>query len=554
MHHRFRLITALVLVAASAVPVAKGERTTSTSQKRPNIIVIMADDMGYSDLGCYGSEIRTPNLDRLAREGLRFTRFYNAARCCPTRASLLTGLYPHQAGIGHMVSSHGPKFPGYQGYLNDRCVTIAEALRQGGYQTLMAGKWHVGEERPHWPVDRGFDHSFSLISGASNYFRLDNNRSMAIDDQAYQPPREGFYMTDAFSKNAVALIAQAAKKSEPFFLYLPFTSPHWPLHALPEDIARYRGKYREGWDALRKARHARMIEMGIVDPKWDLSPKDPKAPEWDRLPEARRDDLDLRMAVYAAQIDRMDQGIGHVLAKLDELKISDSTLILFLADNGGCAEEIDRGVQGAPAGEADSFLSYGLPWANASNTPFRRYKHWTHEGGISTPLIARWPSVIQKKGELTAQVGHLIDILPTCLDAAGVPYPESFNGHEIRPTEGKSLRPIFEGRIRDPHPAIFWEHEGNRAVRQGSWKLVARYKEPWELYNMEEDRTELHNLAEANPDKVAELSALYDAWAARADVRPWEEVQRADAERKAAQKGKAQPKAKPKRNAGNRSS
>ena len=503
----------------------------------------MADDMGYSDLGCYGSEIATPNLDRLAGEGIRFTQFYNAARCCPTRASLLTGLYPHQAGIGHMVGDRGPKYPGYRGELSDRCVTIAEALGRGGYQTYQVGKWHVGEDRPHWPFDRGFQQAYSLISGASNYFRLDPQRKMAINDQRYYPPSEGFYMTDAFSQNAVKFIDGAARKPEPFFLYLAYTSPHWPLHAHPEDIAKYRGKYRDGWDALRKKRHQKMIELGIVDPKWPLSPRAPRAADWEQLTESRKDDFDLRMAVYAAQIDRMDQGIGKVLARLDELKLADSTLVMFLADNGGCAEEIDRGTPGVPAGPADSFLSYGLPWANASNTPFRRFKHWTHEGGISTPFIARWPGVIQGAGALTPQVGHLIDVLPTCLDAAGVDYPREYHSHAIRPTEGRSLKPVFEGKRREGHAAIFWEHEGNRAVRQGPWKLVSAFKDPWELYHLEADRTEVTNLAAKHPEKVQELSRLYDEWAARADVVPWEEILRVDAQKKEAAKSKARSKA-----------
>lgn len=518
-----------VLAMIAAAPLTA---SAQTGNSRPNIILIMADDMGYSDVGCYGSEIKTPNIDRLAKEGVRFTQFYNGARCCPTRAALLTGLYAHQAGIGHMVGDHGKRFPGYRGFLNDRCVTIGEALRPGGYQTIHVGKWHVGEDRSHWPVDRGFNPTFSLISGASNYFRLDPTRKMAINDTLYQPPRDGFYMTDAFSQNAVKLIDEAARKPEPFFLYLAYTSPHWPLHALPEDIAKYRGKYRDGWDALRLKRHKRMIELGIVDPKWPLSPRAPRALAWDDLTEDRKDDYDLRMAVYAAQIDRMDQGIGKVLAKLDELKLSDSTLVMFLADNGACAEEIDRGKPGVPAGSADSFLSYGLPWANASNTPFRRFKHWTHEGGVSTPLIARWPKVIKETGTLTPQVGHLIDLLPTCLDVAGVAYPTEYQGRSIRPVEGKSLRPIFEGKTREGHAAIFWEHEGHRAVRQGPWKLVAVFNGPWELYNMENDRTERDDLASNEPAKVAELSALYDQWAERADVVPWEEIRKSDAARK----------------------
>ena len=312
------------------------------TERRPNIVLIMADDMGFSDIGCYGSEIRTPNLDGLAARGIRFTQFYNTARCCPTRSSLLTGLYAHQAGVGHMVSDRG--FPAYQGYLNDRSVTIAEALRPAGYTTLMAGKWHVGEDRPHWPVDRGFDRYFGLISGGSNYFRLDPGRQMALDNQPYTPPAEGFYMTDAFTDHALGFLDQAAAKTQPFFLYLAYTAPHWPLHALPEDIARYRGRYRMGWDALRIARHRRMIELGLVDRRWPLTPRDSRAPAWGEITDQEM--RDLRMAVYAAQIYRMDQNIGRVLERLRAIGAEENTLVLFLADNGGCAEEVNRG---APA-------------------------------------------------------------------------------------------------------------------------------------------------------------------------------------------------------------
>ena len=489
---------------------------------RPNIVIIMADDMGFSDVGCYGSEIHTPNIDRLAAGGVRFTQFYNTARCCPTRASLLTGLYPHQAGIGHMVGDYG--HPGYRGFLSDRCVTIAEVLREAGYTTLMSGKWHVGEKRPHWPCDRGFERYFGLISGGSNYWRLDKGRQMAVDNTPYTPP-ETFYMTDAFADHAVQFIDAHGRGEKPFFLYLPFTSPHWPLHAHPQDIAKYTSKYMIGWDELRRRRHKRMIELGLVDARWRITPRDTQAKAWEDV--ENKADWDLKMAVYAAQIDRMDQGIGRIIAKLRELKIERNTLVLFLADNGGCAERIDRGKKGVPPGPADSFLSYGLPWANASNTPFRRYKHWVHEGGISTPLIAHWPDVI-KPDQMTPQPGHLIDLMATCVDVAGATYPKARNGKPITPLEGKSLMPIFQGKTRKGHDAIYWEHEGNRAVRQGKWKLVSRHPGrharrpgPWELYDLEADRTELNNLAETHPEKVRQLAALYTAYAERAAVRPW---------------------------------
>ncbi|MBI4581514.1 MAG: arylsulfatase [Planctomycetes bacterium] len=478
---------------------------------------MMADDMGFSDLGCYGAEIATPNLDRLAAGGLRFTQFYNTARCCPTRAALLTGLYQHQAGIGAMVGNGGT--PAYQGYLNDHCLTIAEVMKTAGYRTYMAGKWHVGEDRPHWPCDRGFDRYFGLISGASNYFVLDKGRKMARDNEPFVPDDPKFYMTDAFADAAVDFINDHGKSEQPFFMYVAFTAPHWPLHAWPQDIAKYRGKYMIGWDGLREQRHRRMIEMGLVDGSWPLTPRDPRVPAW--ADTTNKEDWDLRMAVYAAQIDRMDQNVGRILEALHRTGADEKTLILFLADNGGCAEVVDRGSPGVPPGPKESFASYGIGWANASNTPFRLYKHFVHEGGISTPLIAYWPGVIKSGGQPCRQVGHVIDLMATCVDVAGATYPTTYQGRAITPLEGRSLAPAFEGKVRSPHQAIYWEHERNRAVRQGNWKLVARAQQPWELFDVEADRTEMHNLAAQQPDRVREMSKLYHAWAARVGVKDW---------------------------------
>jgi arylsulfatase len=337
-----------------------------------------------------------------------------------------------------------------------------------------------------------------------------------------RPKDDSFYLTNLFADNAVKFLDQNGRGPKPFFLYMAFTSPHWPLHALPEDIGRYRGKYRIGWDELRRRRHVRMIEMGIVDKRWEITPRDAEVPAWDQVPEKDRDRYDLLMSVYAAQIDRMDRNIGRILDKVKELGQEQNTLILFLADNGGCAEKIDRGEKGAPAGGSDSFLSYGPPWANASNTPFRLYKHWVHEGGISTPLIAYWPGRIAKPGSLTRQPGHLIDIMATCADVAGARYPATFQGRPVTPLEGRSLAPIFAGKQRAAHPYLCWEHEGNRAVRQGDWKLVAQFRKPWELYNLAHDRTELHDQAASNPAKVKELTAAYEAWAKRCGVVPFE--------------------------------
>lgn len=472
----------------------------------------MADDMGFSDLGCFGSEIDTPNLNSLAAKGIRFTNFYNTARCCPTRAALLTGLYSHQAGIGHMVADMGA--PSYQGFLNDRSVTIAEALKPAGYTTLMAGKWHVGENRPHWPTDRGFDRYFGLITGADNYFRPE--RQMALEDQPWKPaPGQKFYMTDAFTDYAVERIGEQAGKANPFFLYLAYTAPHWPLHAWPEDIKKYRGRYLKGWDTLREERHARQKKLGVVDPHWAMTPRDTEVPAWESV--QNKDDFDLRMSVYAAQIDRLDQNIGRVLNKLRETGQEENTLIMFLSDNGGCAEEKIRGETLAGAiGTADSFTSYGKPWANSSNTPFRLYKHWVHEGGIAAPFIAYWPAQIRKGNTFHHSPAHVIDLMATCIDVAGAQYPAG----KI-PLEGKSFAPAFTGKKRDLHDAIFWEHEGNRAVRQGKWKLVSKHPSGWELYDLEADRTELHDLAASQPDRVKSMTSLYDAWAKKCGVQPW---------------------------------
>ncbi len=501
--------------------------STKPARRQPNIVLIMADDMGYSDLGCYGGEVHTPNLDRLASEGIRFSQFYNGARCCPTRASLLTGLYAHQAGIGFMVGNLG--YRAYQGHLNEQCVTIAEALRPAGYRTMMSGKWHVGEDRPHWPRDRGFDRYFGLISGAANYFDPTKTkadgvvRKMALDDQPYTPPKESFYITDAFTDHAVTFLDECRQDDKPFFLYLAYTAPHWPLHAWPEDIAKYQGKYRKGWDRLREERRARMIEMGLIREEWAMSPRDKETWPWDE--EKNQELMDLKMAVYAAQIERMDAGIGRVLRKIEELGKRDNTLVMFLADNGGCAEGgptgFDNRKNGLPPGGVDSYMSYGLSWANASNTPFRRYKHWVHEGGIATPFIVSWPAAIKKGGTITHEVGHIIDVMATCVDAAGAEYPRTHKGQAVTPLEGKSLVPIFRDGGKKGHDALFWEHEGNRAVRQGRWKLVRAHGGPWELYDLEADRTELHDLAGKHPDKVQELTALYEGWATRCGVRPW---------------------------------
>ena len=521
---------------------------TEKSQ-RPNIIVILVDDMGFSDIGCCGSEINTPNLDRLGDEGVIFSGMYNCARCCPTRASLLTGLYPHTAGVGHMVNNLG--ITEYQGYLSDRCVTIAEALKLGGYRTLMSGKWHVGgyysTDASSWrpgevghpmPIQRGFDEHWGTLSGAGSYFWP---HTLIHDDTFIDRPDDGFYLTDAISEHACEMIDRAVNDEQPFFLYAAYTAPHWPLQAWEEDIERYRGKYAQGWDALRTSRHEEMKGKGIVNEKWEITPRDETVPPWEDIQEQTWESL--RMAVYAAQVDRLDQGIGQLLDKLEERGIADNTLVMFLSDNGGCAELLrEDGPRGSVRGEtldghtvklgnyventpgdADSFMSYDTQWANASNTPFRLYKHWVHEGGISTPLLVRWPERI-KAGHMVHSPAHVIDIMATCLDAAGVAYPDEYDNREIAPLEGESLIPActLDGWKR-ARP-IFWEHEGNCAVRMENWKLVKKFPGAWELYDMIEDRTELNDLASANVPQTQRMVEAYERYAERTNVLPWERV------------------------------
>jgi len=513
--------------------------TRAADAPRPNIVIILADDLGFSDFGCYGSEIATPNIDRLAANGTRFTQFYNTGRCCPTRASLLTGLYSHQVGIGHMVEDRGS--PAYRGDLGRNGVTIAEALKPVGYRTAMSGKWHVasaldGKNKDSWPRQRGFDRFYGLLGSVRSYY----DPPTLTDDNTLIRAGKDFYLTDAITDHAVASIAEMSKEKAPFFLYVAYTAPHWPMHAKPEDIAKYKDKYKHGWDTLRKERHERMIDMGLVKKEWGLTPRDTGVPAWDK--ETDKDWQAMRMAVYAAMIDRMDQGVGRIRKQLKDSNRDDNTLILVLADNGGCAEEMtaewrnrfpEKTRDGTPTkvgndpkvmpGPEHVFQSYGLGWANASNTPFRLYKHWSHEGGIATPLIAHWPATI-KKPAITHQPGHLIDIMATCLEVAGAEYPKKHGDHAITPLEGKSLLPIIQGKTRPGHDALFWEHEGNKAVRMASWKLVSRHPDAWELYDLDADRTEMLNLASKQPDRVKEMAAKYAAWADRVGVRPWEKV------------------------------
>ena len=528
MNRRDFLKTAAAWGAAAAAwpGICRAEAATS----RPNIIVIMTDDMGFSDLGCYGSEIATPNLDALAAGGLRFTQFYNTGRCCPTRASLLTGLYPHQAGVGHMTGDRGPGHPAYRGRLMKRCVTIGEVLGPAGYHTFVTGKWHVGaREKSWWPLGRGFDRFFGCPQGGGFYFRVSTSKGMrqvvrderVIYDSRHDPP-DGWYATDAWTDEGIKFVREAVGKNKPFFWYLAYNAPHWPLKAKPKDIAKYRGKYRVGWDQIRKRRYAKLIELGMIRRDWRLSPRGGGIPAWNTLAESQKDVQDLRMATYAAMIDCVDQNVGKIVKTLKELGVDENTLILFLQDNGGCAEggSTGRNSGKGKCGTAESFVLYGACWANASNTPFRRYKHWVHEGGAGTPLVAHWPKGIAKRlhGKLIDEPTHLIDLMATCVDLSGARYPDSYKGSKIIPMEGKSLRPLLTGRPFKRDDAIYFEHEGNRAVRQGKWKLVAVKGGAWELYDMAADRTELNSLSAKMPQKVKGMAALYDAWAKRCFV------------------------------------
>ena len=502
----------------------------------------MADDMGYSDIGSYGGEIQTPVLDGMAADGVRFTQFYNMARCCPTRASLLTGLYPHQAGVGHMDYDAG--IPGYRGDLSQQSVTIAQVLKDTGYSTYMSGKWHVTKHIGHWtgqdslmstdnwPLQKGFDAFYGTILGAGSFF--DPITLTSGNTPVTKLPDE-FYYTDAISDSAASYIYQHTS-GNPFFMYVSYTAPHWPLHALEEDIERYQGRYDAGWDALREERVARMQSMGLIDINWDLSERDPRVPAWDEMDEQDRVWYSRAMEVYAAQIDRMDQGIGRIMQALESAGQKDNTLVLFLADNGGCAEVLTQQWRGPfltsetrdgdqvtlgnefkdiLPGPENTYMSYGRGWANASNTPFRLYKHWVHEGGIATPLIAYWPAALQTGGGLVNDPGHVIDLMATAVDIARATYPD-----DKAPMAGTSLIPAFQNQGLE-RGMIFWEHEGNRAVRDGKWKLVARHNQPWELFDMDMDRTEVNNLADQMPEKVNELITAYDNWAVNNLVQPW---------------------------------
>jgi arylsulfatase A-like enzyme len=533
--------------------------------RHPNIVLILADDMGFSDPGCFGGEIHTPSIDRLAKEGVRFSQFYNMARCCPTRAALLTGLYPHQAGIGAMNQDLGQ--PAYRGELNDRCVTIAQVLRDGGYHTGMAGKWHlchlaisqggprarrmvnfedeapISQSKANWPCNRGFEEHWGTIAGVESYY---DPYSLVHNEQTIRPQGKDFYYTDFITDHTVGLIDQFAADAKPFFIYAAYTAPHWPMQAREADIERYAHTYDVGWDKIREERYRRQVEMGLIRKEWNLSPRAAYRgmndgasvlEAWDAAPDKAWQSR--RMAVYAAMIECMDRGIGRILDELKAKRLDDNTLVIFLSDNGGCAENVRPDWYDVPSktrdgrtvyvgndasrmpGPQEVYQSYGPAWANASNTPFKRFKHWTEEGGISAPCIIRFPGLVKNPGGIeTQQVGDVIDFMPTICEAAGASYPATDREHAILSPEGKSLLPVLRGESISRGP-LCWEHEGNRAVRDGNWKLIAGFREPWQLYDMSADRTELDDVSSSHPEIVAKLKVEYAAWAKRCGVVDW---------------------------------
>ncbi|MGM0530963.1 MAG: arylsulfatase [Bacteroidota bacterium] len=501
-----RILRVLLMLTVLSMVRLNGEAVGNETGERPNIVLILADDMGFSDIGCYGGEINTPNLDRLAEEGMQFTQFYNTSKSAPTRASLLTGLYHQQSDLMRDTTNN---------------VTLAEVFKKAGYSTMMSGKWHLG----HWreekgtPVDRGFDRFFGFLGGAINFFTGEDfgtgENYMRLGREPYDVPGD-FYSTDAFTNYALQFL-DSREKEKPFFLYLAHNAPHFPLQVPQEEIDKYKGKYSMGWDSLRKSRYKRLRRMDLIDSQWDLSKRDHIVPPWKALSREEREEEQLLMATYAAMIDRLDQQIGRLLDYLEEKKIADNTLIIFLSDNGGCPYDFNR-TPDLPPGPAESYRTYDSEWANVSNTPFRLYKQWIHEGGISTPMIVRWPDVTEP-GSLTRKPAQLIDIMPTLLEAAGTSYPDTYHGHSILPMEGKSLMPLLKGDEYTPRRPMFWEYQGSRAVRKEQWKLVGERGKPWELYNIEKDRSETNNLIDEHPDLAEELERLYNRWAERTGAR-----------------------------------
>lgn len=497
--------------------------------QKPNVIIILTDDMGYSDIGCYGGEIPTPNIDMLAKNGLRFTHFYNAARSCPTRASLLTGLYQHQTGVGMMTTEGGSDFDfgvdGYRGFLNKNSLTIAEALKESGYHTYMTGKWHLGSDTfDKRPLQRGFDRFYGSYQGAFSYFDPKGIRCLIDDADTIRAPK-GFYTTDAFTDKAIGFI-DSNKDDKPFFLYLAYNAPHWPLHAKDEDIQKFVGKYMAGWDQLRQDRLKRQIKMGLFDKKLALSPRDERVRPWEEVSEKQKALSDYRMAVYAAQVYAIDYNVGKLIDYLKQTNQFENTLIMFMSDNGACAEPYNEFGGGKQSDinnpEIWGSVSYGLGWANLSNTPFRLYKNTAAEGGIATPFIAHWPAKIKsQKGKFTSVPGHILDVMPTVLEVTGTNYPSVYKGNKIQSLEGISLLPAFIKGKQKMDGYRFFEHSNNCAVIKGDWKAVSRIgTDKWYLYNLKKDRTELQDVSAQYPDVVADLAAKWNEWSVRCKVLP----------------------------------
>jgi len=520
----------------------------TTKHSRPNIVIVLADDMGFSDPGCFGGEIHTPNLDRLAANGIRFTQFYNCARCCPTRASLLTGQYPHKVGLAQNGQS-----------LTRNGITIAESLKQAGYNTAMAGKWHLSrtdqlsDKKLHqkwldhqydpghpfapqetYPVNRGFDKHYGVIWGVINYF---DPFSLVEGSEAVKTVSEDFYFTDEVTNKSVEYIRELSRSDRPFFLYVAHCAPHWPLHARPEDIAKYKNTYKGGWEKLRRERYQRMIKMGLFNKEnTSLPPIQDRGEKWEHLPEDQKTFQAAKMAVHAAMVDRLDQGVGSIMKALEQTGQLDNTVIFFLSDNGASPEVpqqpgYDRSAQTRDGrkirykgifepGSETTYTGIGTAWASASNTPFRYWKKESFEGGCHTPLIVHWPGGLKvKSGSITEDVGHVMDIMPTCLELAGAQYPEEYKGHKLTPPDGKSLFPIFDGQTPKRYDELFFEHLGGRAIRIGDWKLVALKDEPWRLYNLADDRTEMNDLTATYPQRVQLMSREWDQWANKVGLR-----------------------------------
>lgn len=520
--------------------------------EKPNIIVILVDDMGWSSIGCYGGMIETPNLNRLAEKGVRFSQFCNTARCCPSRASLLTGLSPHEAGVGHMTFKRIGENPSvreerlklpyeYRGWLGETVPTLPEMLRSSGYSTYMTGKWHVGnDDQQTWPTQRGFDRFYGFLEGTSDYF---SPPDLHRGNEPVKPEGARYYTTDAFTGEAIQYLNEHEKANDdkPFFLYLAYNAPHFPMQAMPEDFRKYRGRFKQGWDALRKEVIVRQKQMGLIPENTEPAPlpgesnrlgsKGGPVPAWDSLSPEKQDSLDAIMATYAGMVDRIDQNIGKLMEQLRKTGELDNTLIFFLSDNGAEAEspvfgtfKLDNLGQYGKGGK-----NYGRAWATFSNTPFREYKHFLHQGGSLTPLIVHWPSGIQAalQNKIVSQYGFLPDITETCLDVASAKRPETMSGQKVPVSDGRSLKKVLQGQQVPVHNLpVCCEHEGNSMVRFGQWKLVRFFSEPWELYNIETDRAEAHNLAGKHPEMVRQLSLAYDQWAQRVGALPWSEARK----------------------------